>query len=187
MDSSSSDSDDSMKSSSNCELSEEDANSSDCTKYHLNYRLDEDKFIKRQKKTEIIAFHDSIYFGYMKLFKFYLDKKINITDETSVCWEEDEVIDYIGLSWNSLDQAIIVSTAWPENENCMYFYQVLREKSLKMFSSYGLHPLHIECAVGDISEVKKLIEQCDINKKIDDQSPLWPGMTPLPRCSWNKI
>ena len=158
---------------------EEDARSSGSDSYHLTNTLNEDDFIKKQKKAGQIAFYDSIPLGYKKIFDYYLDKGVDIAQEIDVEWEDDDLLDYVWFSWNALDQAIILSTVWPGFGNYTYFYQVLKEKSLELFSSYGLHSLHIASAVGDITEVKKYIEQCEIDKKIDDQSPFWPGMTPL--------
>ena len=119
----------------------------------------------------------AVCFGLDKVVSYVLEKGANIAEDTFA----HDLGEYGGYVWNSLELAIIQHTNPDDNYGKNYkVFELLKEKSLEKYSTFGLHPIHIECAIGVWSEIEKYLDEPGIvNKTIAVESPLWGGITPL--------
>ena len=117
-----------------------------------------------------------------KITKFVLDKDINIGAECLIAdyqFIPTEFEDEYRLR-NALDVAIFHHSSNASDSQAKNIYEMIKEKSLEKYASYGLHQLHMECGLGNWSEIEKYIHDPGmLNKTIDIESPLWGGCSPL--------
>ena len=133
----------------------------------------------------------AIIFGYEKIVKYCMNRGARIEHEFPLY--DDDAYDYLDddfqhLYWNSLEAAILLCTP-PYRERFtdeylnrrLRIFEMLLVRCAESYVRYGLHPIHIECAFGVWSAVKKIVHVQPeiINKTISEKSRLWPGMTPL--------
>ena len=120
----------------------------------------------------------SIYYEYQKIVQFVIDEGASFA-ELFLLRHYYYGIDanYVLHPWNSLELAIIKMSADPIKG--IEIYKMVKKKSFELYSCFGLHSIHVQCAIGNWSQIVEVMEPNLINSCIDLKSPVWPGMTPI--------
>ena len=125
--------------------------------------------------------YESIRFRYGKIVNYLLQNGADISKNFVIGGEEEGSIDfedkYLFRPFTVFEFAITRYSQDPEKYREVY--QLIKDKGLQLCSRYGLNLLHLECALGNWSEVEKHLDPSNINRPIDVESHVWPCMTPL--------
>ena len=151
--------------------------------------INENEYEKRVEMHLAVVLHDAIWRGFENIVKMMLRKEASMTLKVLLqeLYEEDDEDsmgcehEYVG-PWNALELAILVQYVVPQdNPSSLNIFKLLEKTYLDKYTSHGLSPIHTASASGNLVEIKSLIEKNTeiINAKISDNSPVWPGMTPL--------
>ena len=167
--------------------STEELNQEDCIKRisellakHCNFEqaIAVDSSNEYEVKLEKIL-HLSIHYGREKIVRYLLNQGVNMTKLYPHECDVDD--DYWGRPWSTFEISIVTYFTNRSNNKHLQIFESMKEKALMICSTYGLHPMHIECASGDWRKMEKFLKEEPglLNKPIDAQSPIWPGMTPI--------
>ena len=111
--------------------------------------------------------------GFDQIVRYALKKGASITTEIQLNSSE------FFRCKNAIEMVKICKTSNSTSSD-MKIFEMLKEKSLELFSSYGITSFHIDCAA--YPRIWRFILDPDgpeLNASIDIDSPLWAGMTPL--------
>lgn len=159
-----------------CELDEDDYIKK--IEKHLEEGGDIDVRLNRANMSRMVMgtiLHHSIWFGYPKIVKFALEKgaKLNLEAVRSGLATIRRNSDL--FKWNALELAIL---RWELTPIFTEIFEIVKAKSLELYSTFGLHPIHLYSVAGRFIPDEYLTPSL-INKTISVHSPLWPGLTPL--------
>ena len=120
--------------------------------------------------------HSTTRMGYCKVVKYILDKGADISKMIFLPKRDRK---FLGSFFNALEFAILTEELYSKEDRYRRIFEMIRDKSLEAYSSFGLLEVHIACARGSLPEIKNLLNPTNINKIISEKSPIWAGMSPL--------